>query len=637
MLATFRRSLNTWPARLLFGLLVMAFAVWGIGDVVRNIARDSAPVRVAGQRIDMVALQEAFQHNMAQVTRNLGNTDPTPQMRRAIALRTIEQQVTQTALDVEAQRLRLAVPDGALRRAVYAMPAFRGKDGKFDRALMDNLLRNNGLTEQHFLDMMRDQLLQQQMLEAVSAGAGVPGEMARQVYQFQHEKRVADAVSVPFSAAPAPPAPTARQIERWWANHPERYSTPEYRRIKAIVLSPQTVAKDVQVTDDDLKAEWDQDKGQFNKPEKRSVQVILTQDEATADRLAEQWRSGADWAQMQDAANRAGAAPVELDDATRGEFPAPELGDAVFATPEDTVPPPVHSALGWHVLKVTKVTPGGSETFDEARPQLRDRVIAQKAADLIYDRANRIDNLLSSGSSLDQLPGDVGAAAVTGTLDAQGETLDGKPAPVPGPETLRKALVAAAFQEKPGDAPKLTQAPTGPDGAQAFFAVTVEDIVAPKLRPLDQVKPQVTADWTTSQQRHEQESKAAQLLAAVKDGRTLAEAAAAAGLKAETLPAASRDTPTEGVPSQLIAPLFQMKKAGEPTMVETPDGFVVAMLAKIDAPDPKSDPVGFDAVKEALSGAVGADLQHLFATAVRDRSNPHISASVIDQLAGAND
>ena len=632
MLATFRRSLNTWPARLLFMLLVAAFAMWGIGDVVRNIARDSAPVRVAGQRIDLPVLQQAFQRNMNEATRRLGNTDPTPQIRQAVAMQTVQQLVTQTALDAEARRLGLAVPDDAVRRAVFAMPAFHGKDGAFDHTLMVSVLRNNGLNEPHFIQLMRDQLLQQQMLQAVSAGAVVPAEMARQVYQYEHEKRVADAVMVPFAAAAAPPAPTDTALQRWWANHPDRYSTPEYRRIKAIVLSPQSVAKDVQVTDDDLRAQWAQDKSQYNTPERRSVAVILTQDAAEAERLAEQWRGGADWAQMQDAADKAGAAPVPLDDATRSEFPAPELGDAVFATPEGTVPPPVHSALGWHVFKVTKVTPGRAMTFEEAKPLLRDKVVAQKAADLIYDRANRIDNLLSSGSSLETLPGDAGVAAVSGTLDVRGDTPEGKPAPIPGSEALRKALVAAAFQARPGDAPKLTQVP----GEQAFFAVSVDGITPPKPRPFDQVAEQVRADWTTWRQRHEQETIAAKLLTAVKGGKPLAEAAAAAGLKLAALPPAGRDSPTAGVPPQLVAPLFHMKP-GEPTMIETPEGFVVATLAKVEDPDPAGDPIGFDAVRSALASAVGQDMQQVFAGAVRDRSNAHINPAVIQQLAGADE
>ena len=637
MLATFRRSLNTWPARLLFLLLVAAFAMWGIGDVVRNLGRGGAPASVAGQNIDLAALQEVYQRNLAQTSRRMNNADPTPDIRRGIAMQSIEQVVTQTALDAAAKHLGLAVPDAALRRAVFDMPAFRDKDGKFDRAVMDSLLRSNGLTEPRFLALMHDQLMQQQMMQSVAAGAAVPEAMALAVYSYEHEKRVADAVTLPFAAAPPPPAPTDQQLQRWWANHPERYSTPEYRRIKAIILSPETVGKDVQVSDDELKAEWDQHQGAFNTPERRSVDVILTQDEAQAQQLADQWQSGADWAQMQDAANKVGAAPVELNDATRSEFPAPELGDAVFATPEGTVPPPVHSALGWHVLKVTRVTPGQAETFDSAREALRARVVAAKAADLIYDRANRIDNLLSSGSTLDTLPGDIGVAAITGTVDAAGDTEAGQKAPIPGPQALREALLATAFQAKPGEPPKLTQAPGAPDGTQAFFAVSVENIIAPQPRPFDQVAAQVRADWTQDQVRHEQETAAAGLLAAVNAGKPFADAAAAAGLTVTRLAAAGRAAPTAGVPEQLVAPLFALKKPGAATMVETPDGFMVAALAEIQDPDPKSDPAGWAQVRDGLGRAVGADMQQIFAAAVRDRSHPYVNASAIDSLAGGNE
>ncbi len=624
MLATFRKSLNTWPARLLFGLLVVAFAVWGIGDVVRNIGRGGAPIRVAGQRIDLAELQPAYQRNLAEAQRKLGNSDPTPELRRSVAIQTVEQMVTQSALSAEARRLGLVVPDDALRRAVFAMPAFQNKQGQFDRAQMDALLRNNGLTEARFLEMMRQQLLQQQVLQSVSAGAAASDEMAKQVYAFQHEKRVADAVTLPFADAPAPPAPTEAQLRRWWENHPDRYSTPEYRRIKAIVLSPETVAKDVQVSDEELKAAWDQHKGEFNTPERRSVEVILTQDETEAQRLAATWQSGADWAAMQQAAERAGAAPVDLSDATRGEFPG-------------EVPPPVHTALGWYVLKVTKVTPGKQESFEQARDALRKRVALEKAADVIYDRANRIDNLLSSGSTLDNLPGDLGVAAVAGTLDADGKTPSGQPAPIPGPAPLRQALIAAAFQEKPGDPPKLTQAPNAPDGAQSFFAVSVESIEAPKLRPFDQVQQTVRADWTGAQVKREQEATAANLMHAVNSGKSLADAAAALGLKVERLPPAGRDAPVAGVPPALVTPLFSLRKRGEATMAETSQGFVVAALAEIQDPDPKADPIGWGAVRDALGQAVGGDEQEIFAVAVRDRSNPYVNPSVIESLAGSGE
>lgn len=636
MLAVFRRSLNTWPARILFGVLVLAFGLWGVADVVRNIGHDSTIASVAGEQVQPPELQEAYRRELAQATRMLGNSDPSPEIRRAVAMQAVEHLITQMALQADARHLGVRVPDAALRQAAFDVPAFRGQNGQFDRATMDNVLRNNGMTEQHFLDLLRHDLAERQVLSAVQAGATTPAVMADQVFAYQQEKRVADVVDVNLAGAPAPPPPTEAQLQRWWTNNPDKYSTPEYRRIKAIVLAPQTLASEITVTEDDLKAEWEQRKGEFNKPEKRSVEVILTQDEAQAQRLAAEWSTGADWATMQADAAKVGAAPVEISDATQNDFPAPELGNAVFATPEGVVPPPVHSALGWHVLKVTKIIPGDPQTFEQARDALHARVVAEKAADLMYDKANRIENLLSSGSSLDNLPGDLGVAAVTGTLDAQGMTPEGKPAPIPGPPELRTALVQAAFQAKQGDPPKLVQAPNAADGSQSFYAVTVEGITPPKPRPFAEVAAQVRTDWTANQVRHEQETVAARLLTEVKGGESLADAAAKAGLSMHALPPTGRASPADGFPPALLNPLFSLKK-GQATMVETQDGFIVAVLADIQEPDPKSDPVGYSQVRDALSQASAQDIQNVFAAAVRDRSNPHINAAAVASLAGPSE
>ena len=104
----------------------------------------------------------------------------------------------------------------------------------------------------------------------------------------------------------------------------------------------------------------------------------------------------------------------------------------MFAAAPDTVTGPAKGALGWHVVRVTKVTPGSERSFDDVKDVLRDQVLAAKAADLMYDRANKVDNVLGSGAGLDEMPSDLGLVGVAGTLDAQGNTADGTPAPIPG-------------------------------------------------------------------------------------------------------------------------------------------------------------------------------------------------------------
>ncbi len=632
MLAIFRRSLSTWPVRLFFGLLIVSFSLWGVADVVRNLGREGSAASVGSRKIELPELQEAYRRELAQAQRNMGNADISPDLRRMLAMQATERLVTQIAIQEAIRKLGVAVPDDAVRQAVFDVPAFRGQYGQFDRNLMNSVLRTNSLSEPRFLDMMRSDLAQRQVMEAVRAGVAAPGVMADQVFAFQQEKRVADVVEVKLASAAPPPAATDEQLQRWWANHPERYSTPEYRRIKAIVLAPDTLEKEIQVTDEEMTNSFEQHKSEFNKPERRSVEVILTQDEAQAQALAARWSIGTDWAAMQDEANKVGAAPVELTDASLQEFPAPELGAAVFATPEGIVPPPVHSALGWHVLKVTKVTGGVAQNLDQVRDAVHARVVAEKAADMIYDRANRIENLLSSGTTLDNLPADLGISAVTGTLDAQGNTDKGEPAPIAGPPELRPALVQAAFAAKVGDPAKLVQAPNAANGAQSFFAFTVDDITPPAPRPFAQVEAQVRADWAGDQVHHEQEVIAARLLTEVKSGQALAHAAEKEGLAMRELPPTGRATPAAGVPPNLLEPLFSLKK-GDGTMIETADGFLVAVMADSKEPDPKADPVGYGQVKEALAKALGEDMQNVFANAVRQRANPSVNQAMVESLA----
>ena len=322
----FRRYLETWLVRGFFLIMVLSFVSWGVGDVIRLVGTSTWVAKVGGQTIEGAQLQEAYQREMAQPTRELpAGQEPTQEMRSGVAREALQRLIAQAALDQELQRLRIVTPDAAVRQTVFAMPAFRGPDGQFDRQTFEAVLRNNGLTEARFLDMMRGDLAQRQLLGAVSAGAATPEVLLRPLFQGQFEKRSADMVEFPLAAAPEPPAPTEADLQRWYDNHPDHYSAPEYRRIKAVVLSPQTLAKDIAITDADLQAAYEQHKAEYVKPAKRSAEVVSVPDEAKAKALAERWRGGADWAAMQKAAQDAGGSAIALDDATEREFPDAEL------------------------------------------------------------------------------------------------------------------------------------------------------------------------------------------------------------------------------------------------------------------------------------------------------------------------
>jgi peptidyl-prolyl cis-trans isomerase D len=340
---------------------------------------------------------------------------------------------------------------------------------------------------------------------------------------------------------------------------------------------------------------------------------------------------GADWAAMQAAATAAGASAIQQDDATAVEFPDPDLAKAVFAAPLDTVSAPVKGQLGWFVVKVTKIVAGGETSFAQAQDTIRARVAASKATDLMYERANKLDQLLGNGATLDDLPGDLGLIGVAGTLDAKGQTQEGEKAPIPGPPALRQAMIDTAFATAPNDAPRLTEVPTPDTGGSAYFALVVDAVIPPGLQPFDAVKDRVLTDWADDQKRREANAAATAMMAAVQGGQSFSDAATVAGVRPVLSPLVTRDAQDQAMPPALQQVLFQLKPH-ETTMVEGADGFLVAQLMEIVKPDPAADKTGYEQARAAISRSIGGDIGSIVAAALRQRAAPQVQQRNFDSI-----
>ena len=111
-------------------------------------------------------------------------------------------------------------------------------------------------------------------MEAVTAGAAAPDVLTRAIFDLQREARVTEYVELPFGTAPEPPAPTADDLQRQYENNLPLYSAAEFRRIKAVILTPDTIARPEDVTDAEVQAYWDAHQSEYAVPERRSVRII---------------------------------------------------------------------------------------------------------------------------------------------------------------------------------------------------------------------------------------------------------------------------------------------------------------------------------------------------------------------------
>jgi peptidyl-prolyl cis-trans isomerase D len=631
MITWFRGLAQTWVAKILFVLLILSFAVWGIEDVVRNLFRDTTVARVGDQRIEVQEAQNAIQRETQRIMRQMGpRFEMDENLRRLVANQAVEALVADRAQRLEAARMGLSTSAEAVRDYTFAIPAFQ-VGGRFSRAALDQWLRQNAMTEEQFLALVTADLLRIQLVGAVRSGASAPDVLNRAIFAFEMERRFADVVEFALLSAPEPEAPTEVQLRRFHENNPERFSSPESREVSLMLLNAASIMPEIRVTDAEIAQAYAQNRGRFQTPERRALLLALLPGEAAARDIAARWAAGADQAAMEAAVREAGGNFGDLGEGDRESLPFPDLAEAAFAAPEGGVTAPVRSPFGWHVFRVERILPAASRGLAEVREELREEIASERAADLVFERVNRIEDALAGGTPTAEIAARYSLPVTRLVLDAQGRDAEGRPAVLPVPAESRAELLRTIFRAEAGVPTRLEELPTG-----GFLAVELNGVTPPALRAFEAVEADVRRDWGADQRRRAQEAAAAQLLAAVQGGRPIAEAAAAAGLRSDRLgPFARRPEPNAPpgarIPPELLMPLFAAR-VGEATMVPTGAGFAVAQLAAIAPANPDADPLMVSRVRAAVEGAMQEDLEQQFQAALRARAGVTLNDALMRQI-----
>jgi peptidyl-prolyl cis-trans isomerase D len=628
MITFMRRLAGTWAAKILFVLLILSFAVWGIEDMLRGLGRDDSVARVSGQAIEAPEAQEAARRELQRISRALqGRFEPDASMRRAVAEQAVEALVMDRVLQQEAARMGVVVPDEAVRDYVFRIPGFQ-VEGRFSRELFNSFLRSNELTEAGFLALLRTDLARQQMSGAVRAGAALPEAAARRLLGWSLERRSVTLVELPFTEAPEPEPPTEAQLARFHENNPAQFSSPEYRDVSLVTMNAERLMAAVQVTEAEIENAYAANRDRFEVPERRRIQQVVVQEEALARTLAGQWEAAPDFAAFQATVREAGGAASELALMGQADVPIATLGDAAFAQASGTISAPIQSPFGWHVLRVVEVVPPARRELAEVRDELRAEIAAERAADLAFERANRIEDALAGRVGLAEIAQRYDLAFAEVRMNAAGLTPDGTPAALPVADAAREATIRAIFALDRNADTRLQE------GDWGFMAAQVNDIIAPALLPLDQLREAVTEAYMADARRRAQDARAAALLAAVRGGQNLAAAASAAGIAAEELGPFGRE-PGGGnpLPRDLLAPVFELAAQGV-TMVERPQSFAVVQLTGVTPADLTGQEQPIAAVRATGAQRMADDIETQYQAALRARADVRINPRMMDRVAG---
>lgn len=625
MLQQMRKYTKSWVASLFLGLLALSFGVWGIADVFRGNS-DTSVASVGGTKIPIEAYQQSYRALSRQLAKN-GDLPASEQ--KALGKRALDGIIDQTAVDNYVHRYGLTVADQTVSARIRAIPQFIGPLGTFDRNQMERVLYASGFTEEGFIQLIRDEMARDQFLSAGASGLGLPEGYAKAFFDYLNEVRSAKYIVVPASAAGVAPQPSDAQLLAYMKAHETQFSTPEYRDVTFAWISPDDVMSQIKVTDDQLKQQYEAEKSQYVVPEKRELEQITFPDLASAKAAKTKLDSGTSFA---DIAKQRGLKPDDIKIGTLSKDDLGERGPAVFSASQGGVTAPVKAPIGYALIHVVSIVPGSTKTLQDVKEDLRKQIANQLAQAKLGDISNAYIDESSRGQSLAQAAKKVGMhVGHVAAIDRKGLTPDGSKAAIPSePE-----LLAQIFKAEVGEEGDPFQAKSG-----TTFVVKVEGVTPPKLKPLDKVRPDVTAAWQKQELATRLASFAKSLAAKATAQKSLASPAASVAASVEDTGPLHRPLvgePDSGPLPRAIKDQIFASPVGQAVYGPTSDRakYIVALVTGVRHPPAGLvRPAQLRQFAARMGQQVGGDISQSIARAARDNEGVKINQQTVDRAVG---
>lgn len=627
MLESLRKSAGTWLVKGFLGILVLSFAIWGIGDIFR-LSPDSAVVSIGDANITGTEFLNEFNTDVRRLQRQFGPNFDSDQARALGFVDRTLQRLTQRSLyDQEVKRLGLTVTNEQIAREIRGNTVFQNDLGSFDRLLFEQTLAQNGFTEARFVAATKGDASRSQLLNAVAGGIVGPNAMVDAIYRYRQEKRVFEILTLSRDTLTAIADADEAALASYHRENKSSFMAPEYRDLTYLTLRPEQLTGEIHISDEDIEESYENRKAEFTKTEVRTVEQVVVQEKEKAEAIAGRLGEGGDFYAVAKSMAGLDEGAVKLGEVTRADL-TEEVAETVFTLKIDAIGQPVQSALGWHVFRVRKIVPGGVTPMAQVREKLTIGLKLERAQDAIFELANKIEDELAGGSGVEET---AQALSLThgrlANVDQNGRNGAGEPmAKLPkAPEFLR-----TAFATDVGSNLELKESTDG-----SYFLVRVERIVEPKLRPLDTVREAVKAALLDEKRGQAAKEMVEALAEKLKGGADLPTLAAGANAtlstsKAVVLTEAPKET---SINAKMAGDLFTAK-IGDSANGASTDGksYLLARVKMIEAADPAKDKDLVKKLAEAIGQSISTDLMQQFEQALRTEYPVEIHRNIIDAL-----
>ena len=617
MLKSMRSSAKSAPMKIFLVMLAIGFAMWGIDDVFRNVGSNDAAIKAGDYEISALEAAQEFDRTRRAYLPGANNAEAIGQGMLGDVLNGLARRAVFAA---EAQRLGLTVTRDMEKQYIAGEPAFQDQNGKFNLLRFQDALSRAGLTEEAYVEYIRQDLSSGQILSSMMPGLSYSDSLSKRIGQWRLERRVIDYVTIKVDVNGAA-TPSNAELDAWYADNKDIYKSPDLRAVTALVLSPDALLSEVTVEDAEIRTAYDNQIDIYQDPERRTLRQMIFADPAAAQEAVNAINGGESFNAIADKSLGLTEDDTMLGDLTRDDL-TEELAEPAFNAGLGELIGPIATPLGSHLILVEEITPQKVVSFDDVSDAILDNLKREKAIDLVYQRVGSLEEGLASGATFEETAQSTGAELVQiNGLDRSGNNIDGQPIDgIAGDTKFRQSVWTAPV----GDVGLVEET-----NADTFFVLRVDREDLSAERPLADVQDRVLVDM----RRETAMTTARNQAESIVSSQDLAKSAKAAGLSVETSPAMRRDGVSfDHNAARLVATKAFGLEINTLDYIETGDDVIVLTVTDILAADADALAEETERLKATLSSNLATSIEGVIANGLVDIHSLSINAGAVQTL-----
>jgi peptidyl-prolyl cis-trans isomerase D len=570
---------------------------------------------VAGQEVTVKDVRDQLQ--------KIESRNQVPKQLRAFyAQQILEQLVFVRELEYEASRLGIHVTDEEraerirqILPTVYSGNAFVG----MERYAAEVRLRFE-MSVGEFEEAIRQGLLEEKLRRLVTDGISASPEELQEEFLRSNEKVKLDYVFIKPEELETKLNPSDAELSSYYETNKSRYMVPERRVVRYALLDFNRIRQGVQLSDDDLRAIYNQTIAQYAVPNRIHAEHILFKTIGKTDAEVAEIRKKAEdvLKKIKKGAKFEDLAKENSEDTTKdkgGDLgwlvqgqTVPAFEKAAFGLPKGGVSDLVQTQYGFHIIKVLDRENAHTKPFEEVRDSIRGPLLLQKVDQEADAEADRIRDAVrkSNRGSLDDLAKQFNLS-VTETR------------PVATTEPLLELgtgqeVKDTIFELHPGELSRPMRTDRG------YVVLTVKEAQPAHQGVLSEVRDRVLADWKRDRAAELARSKAEELSKRLLGGESIQVAAKAMGIEVKTSDLFTRDGSIPGVGgAKQLAGAFRLAVGQNSAPVSGGSNWLVYRMAEKQEPAPSDFAKQFRELQERVLQAKRTLAFEAFRTALETR------------------